>query len=85
LHEQEVGETLDVSYPGDKGGVIKTVLTKGNGPMPKFGQEVEVHYEGFLENGDKFDSSRDRDQRFKFILGAGEVIQGWDCCVGKKR
>jgi FKBP-type peptidyl-prolyl cis-trans isomerase len=53
-------------------------LTPGQGEAAKAGQAVSVHYTGWLPNGEKFDSSRDRDEPFGFRLGAGEVIAGWD-------
>jgi peptidylprolyl isomerase len=53
-------------------------LQVGNGPTPRNGQMVTVHYTGWLTNGQKFDSSRDRAQPFQFKLGAGQVIKGWD-------
>ncbi len=50
----------------------------GTGPAAKGGQTVSVHYTGWLTNGRKFDSSKDRDQPFDFPLGLGQVIKGWD-------
>ena len=56
-------------------------IVVGNGAEAKNGNTVSVHYVGTLDNGQKFDSSRDRGQPFEFKLGAGEVIQGWDIGV----
>ncbi len=50
----------------------------GNGPQPKKGQTVVVHYTGYLDNGTIFDSSVQRSQPFEFVIGTGAVIKGWD-------
>lgn len=53
-------------------------LVVGEGEPAKTGKTVEVHYTGWLTNGQKFDSSLDRREPFRFPLGAGSVIKGWD-------
>lgn len=53
-------------------------LAAGEGPVAADGQQVSVHYTGWLTDGTKFDSSLDRGQPFSFVLGQGMVIKGWD-------
>lgn len=60
-------------------------LKEGTGAAPKVGDRVSVHYTGWLKNGTKFDSSRDRGQPFTFTLGVGQVIKGWDQGVAGMR
>ena len=67
------------------------VIKEGSGEVvTKHGDMISVHYTGTLEDGTKFDSSLDRGDPFKFDLGAGQVIRGWDqglldMKVGEKR
>ena len=59
-------------------GLVVEDLECGDGEEVQRGDLVSVHYTGTLENGRKFDSSRDRGQPFQLRLGAGMVIQGWE-------
>lgn len=53
-------------------------LKIGKGDKVKEGDTIVVHYTGWLEDGNKFDSSKDRDEKFEVQIGAGYVIAGWD-------
>jgi FKBP-type peptidyl-prolyl cis-trans isomerase FkpA len=60
------------------GELLIETLKPGTGTEAKAGNRVTVHYVGTLTNGTKFDSSRDRGEGFRFALGQGQVIKGWD-------
>jgi FKBP-type peptidyl-prolyl cis-trans isomerase FkpA len=59
-------------------GLVYEEVTVGTGAEAQRGQHVTVHYTGWLTDGTKFDSSKDRNDPFVFSLGAGQVIAGWD-------
>ena len=71
-------------------GLQYTIDEPGTGAQPTPGQTVKVHYTGWLPDGTKFDSSRDRGAPLEFPIGQGRVIKGWDegvaaMKVGEKR
>ena len=73
--EQAKEPPKEVTLPS---GLRYTDLAPGEGAEAKAGDVVSVHYTGWLVNGTKFDSSRDRNVPFRFKLGSGQVIKGWD-------
>lgn len=73
--ETPMTQTQEITTPS---GLKYADLVVGSGSSPKRGQTVVVHYTGTLTDGTKFDSSLDRNQPFKFKIGMGQVIKGWD-------
>ncbi len=79
---EETSEDIPASEDSDTtitdSGLQYTELVAGDGPMAEPGDVVQVHYTGTLEDGLVFDSSYNRGTPFEFVLGQGQVIQGWD-------
>jgi FKBP-type peptidyl-prolyl cis-trans isomerase len=61
------------------------VLAEGSGSVPTAGKTVTTQYTGWLVDGTKFDSSRDRGTPFSFRLGQGSVIKGWDEIIAQMK
>jgi FKBP-type peptidyl-prolyl cis-trans isomerase len=78
--EVEVG-LIQNKNKGSEFGLKLDDLKVGEGVESEFGDTVEVHYVGMLEDGKKFDSTRDRQQPMHFLLGAGQILQGLDMGV----
>src|SRR3712207_5673901 len=77
-YASELGVNLDAMEERPSGLFVQD-LTVGSGTeAPTSGRSVVVHYTGWLANGTKFDSSRDRGNTFTFAVGKGDVIKGWD-------
>ncbi len=75
LNQVNAGSPKTVTTPS---GLQYIDVKEGTGPTPETKDTVVVHYTGTLEDGTKFDSSRDRNQLFEFTIGIGQVIKGWD-------
>jgi peptidylprolyl isomerase len=71
-------EVAAADYVTTDSGLQYYDLEQGSGPTPQAGQQVAVHYTGWLEDGTMFDSSLLRGQPFELIIGQGQVIPGWD-------
>lgn len=82
LHGEVTFRTVQPAAEGElertRSGLRYVELAEGDGPFPRHGQTVQVHYTGWTEDGVKFDSSLDRGEPFSFRLGEGAVIAGWD-------
>ena len=83
-------DTTTLTFENGPEGLRYAVIKQGEGEPAQKGNVAKVHYTGWLTNGYKFDSSRDRGQVFGFTLGAGRVIRGWELGVqgmlpGEKR
>ena len=95
--DEEIAATMDffpdtttLTLENGSEGLRYAIVKPGEGEPARSGSTVKVHYTGWLVNGYKFDSSRDRGQPFAFPLGGGRVIRGWELGVqgmlpGEKR
>lgn len=69
-------------YTTTDSGLEYAIIEEGEGQQPEKGDVVRVHYRGQLADGTVFDSSFDRGDPFRFALGRGQVIPGWDEGIG---
>lgn len=74
----EPADITDLPVATSPSGLSWYVLKEGVGLTAMAGQEVQVHYVGFLAAGGMFDASYSRGRPITFRLGAGRVIPGWD-------
>ena len=59
-------------------GLYVQTLREGSGVVAEAGDRVVVHYEGWLPDGTRFESSREREEALEVLIGRGVVIDGWD-------
>lgn len=78
LFNQSMNPTNNTTTQMPETGVVVNDVVLGEGVSAEAGDTLTVHYVGTLTDGKVFDSSRDRNTPFSFILGTGEVIRGWD-------
>ncbi len=79
VRDLKMDEDKDREWKTTQSGLKYYEIKEGTGPAVKSGDQVEVHYSGWLQqNGKKFDSSVDRNEPFSVSVGAGRVIKGWD-------
>jgi peptidylprolyl isomerase len=83
-------DTTTLALENGSEGLRYAIVKPGEGEPARVGTRVRVHYTGWLTNGHKFDSSRDRGQVLRVSLGSGQVIRGWDLGIagmlpGEKR
>jgi len=82
MPEENKNDSAPVSSEGTKEVEMQiSIIQEGSGNGAQKGDVVTVHYTGRLQDDTKFDSSIDRGTPFNFVLGAGEVILGWDAGV----
>ena len=79
---QTEDNTADKTVTNQEDNTVKEtqieIIKEGTGEEAKVGDTVSMHYVGTLEDGTKFDSSRDRGTPFQFTIGRGMVIKGWE-------
>ena len=75
---EKKAETMADNMESTPSGLQYHDVKVGTGASPNTGQTAVVHYTGWLLDGKKFDSSKDRGQPFTFAVGRGQVIKGWD-------
>lgn len=93
-HDIQKQKVVAIARVKTDSGLQYEIIREGSGKSPACGNQVTVHYTGWLDYngqpGKKFDSSVDRQRQFTFIIGIGQVIKGWDegvmtMKVGEKR